>query len=340
MLEQVSGYLAGAGPTDGIDPDKAWHRLTGGMKMKTREGIILNSKYKRFLAAATAGVMLFTLFSIGPVRATAADMLKIFRVDKIQTIAINPSELNQLETLFREQGGRVDIKNFGTVESTGKITATPATLGEAGQAVDFSLWVPGQIPAGYAAPVYSKINGTVLTFNLDTGSINSMIKSMGGNQFLPGELNGKTFTLQVPNAVVAEYKKDDGSGAIIVGQSRSPEIKVPAGVDENLIKDALLSIPALPESLRKQISAINDWQHTLLIPNINGSTTEVAVNGNDGAFIRTPADGGNHRHRGNNPELEQQQVNSLVWQDGGVIYMISGNGLTVEQALSMASTMR
>lgn len=335
-MAQASKTLAEAGSGIEVHPEKAWRRIQQDIKAHQGEEIVMKRKYKPFLAAAVAGITLFVLFSIGPVRATAADMLKIFRVNKIQTIAINPSDFSQMETLFREQGGRVDIKNFGTVESTGKITATRVTLEQARQAVDFDLAIPGQIPQGYAAPVYTKLNGAVMKFNLNISNINSMLKSMGGSQYLPEEINGKTFTLGIPNSVVAEYKKDDGTGGIIVGQSRSPEIKVPSGVDENLIKDALLSIPAMPESLRKQISAINDWQHTLLIPNVNGSTTEVTVNGNDGAFIKAPA--GEGGRSGDSSGLEQ--VNSLVWQDDGVIYMISGNNLDVEQALSIASTMR
>jgi hypothetical protein len=132
----------------------------------------------------------------------------------------------------------------------------------------------------------------------------------------------------VPDAVSARYQTPDGSGELFLAQARSPEIQVPSGVDENAVRDALLSIPVLPENLRKQLAAINDWQHTLLVPNINGSTTQVTVNGEEGVFIRSNAGSGHG------------QTNSLVWHDNGVIRMLCGNNLALEQATAIASSMK
>jgi hypothetical protein len=155
LLERARDIIDDAGKNQEIDVDKAWRRFRGKIVKENNlfaEGKITMKKYGKIAAAAVAGVALFTMFSFGPVRAMAADMLKIFRVDKIQTIAIDPSDLNQLETIFREKGGKVDIRNFGTVESTGKITGVQATLEEARNAVDFSLAVPGEIQ-GFPLPL-------------------------------------------------------------------------------------------------------------------------------------------------------------------------------------------
>ncbi len=332
LLERARDIIDEAGKDEEIDVNRAWRRLSreisGEKYFYAEEKIAMKQRYKKMAAAAVAGAALFAMFSFGPVRATAADMLKIFRVDKIQTIAINPSDLTELETIFREKGGKVDIRNFGTVESTGKVTATKATLDEAGKAVDFPLSMPREIPEGYTAPVYTVYKGMQINFNLNTEAINSSIKSLGGDKFLPRELDGKTFSLRVPDAVNAEYKSSDGGRELLLAQARSPEIRVPSGVDENTVRDALLSIPVLPDNLRKQLAAINDWQHTLPVPNINGSTTEVTVNGEEGVYIKA------------NAGHEQRQVNSLVWHDNGVIRMICGDDLTLDQATAIASSMK
>lgn len=343
FVDRARGIIGEAGGDVAVDGRKAWRRLCREMDMGKSEHkevvFIMKSKYKKAVAALATGAALFTLFSFAPVRATAADLLKIFRVDKIQTIAIDPADMRQLEDVLRKQGGKADIRNFGAVESSGHMSTSKVSLEEARKAVDFPLSLPADAPAGYTAPVYTRLTGTEVSFNLNAGNINSTIKALGGDKFLPAELNGKTFTLKVPNAVTAEYKSADGSKTLFVGESKSPEIQVPSGVDENAVRDALLSIPVLPENLRSQLAAINDWQHTLLIPSIDGSTTEVAVNGSQGVFMQSPA--GNYQHGDQNGQGSAgRQINSLIWQDNGVIHIISGEALSQEQAAAVASAMK
>jgi hypothetical protein len=114
-----------------------------------------------------------------------------------------------------------------------------------------------------------------------------------------------------------------------VGQSRSPEIKTSSDVEVKTIRDALLSIPALPDSLRKQLQAVDDWKHTLLIPNVDGSSQEVAVNGTTGVFIA----GGADRNGGTG-------TGSLIWQQNGVVYVMAGAGLDLDTALNLAGQMK
>jgi len=349
-MDRAIGIVDDAGKSVPVDTQAAWRRFCREVdmgKVEHKEVVfIMKNKYKKAVAALATGAALFTLFSFGPVRATAADMLKIFRVDKIQTIAIDPSDMSQLEEVLRQQGGKADIRNFGTVESSGHISASKVSLDEAKKAVDFSLSLPGEETEGYTTPVYTRLTGTEVSFNLNADNINSTIKALGGDKFLPDELNGKTFTLKVPNAVTAEYKSADGSKTLILSESRSPEIQVPPGVDENAVRDALLSIPLLPENLRNQLAAINDWQHTLLIPSIDGSTTEVTVNGSQGVFMQSPVQnsrpGKIYRHHAgeNSMDTAGRQINSLIWQDNGVIHIVSGDQLSQEQATAIASAMK
>lgn len=94
------------------------------------------------------------------------------------------------------------------------------------------------------------------------------------------------------------------------------------------IRDALLAMPFLPDSLRTQLSSINDWQRTLVVPNVGGSSQEVDVAGAQGVFIKPP--------EGNS---KGSDISSLVWQRDGVVYAVSCN-LTLEQALDIADLMK
>jgi hypothetical protein len=164
-----------------------------------------------------------------------------------------------------------------------------------------------------------------MNLTLDTVNINKMIQSFGSDKLLPDDLNGKTFTVNIPAQVTAKYKGLEND-TIIVGQSRSPELIAP-GSDVLAIRDALLALPILPDNLRSQLASIDDWQHTIIVPNVDGSSQEVKVNGAEGVFISQP-DGS-----------DTEDISCLVWQKDGVVYAVSGR-LTMEQALDTASLMK
>lgn len=285
----------------------------------------------RYRMAATAAVMVLALgitFSFGSVRTAASELLTIFRVEKVKTVSITPSDISRIEKAIRDGAGQVDIENFGKVEFNGKQSSSRVTLEEARGAVDFQLKLPISLPDGYREQEFYKNSGGALNLTLDTEKTNQIIKSLGSEKFLPDELNGKTFTVKIPATVNARYAGPNDSH-IFIWQGRSPELTA-SGVDVVSIRDALLALPFLPDNLRNQLAAINDWQHTFLIPDFGGTSREVDVAGSQGVFITPPADGSAERR--DNP-------NSLIWQKNGVVYAISGH-LTLEQALQMAASMK
>lgn len=284
-------------------------------------------KYKKAAVAAAMVLALTVSFSFGSVRGFAADLLTIFRVEKVQAINISPEDMAQMEKAFREGSGNVDVDSLGKVEVTGKQQFRQATLDEVRQAVDFTVKLPAT-PVGYNGPNMGITSGFSVNLTLDTEKVNAMLQSMGSKELLPKSLNGRTFSLKSPAAVMAEYSSNDGTQkTLAIAQSRSPELKVPNGTDILALRSALLSIPALPDNLRRQLEAVTDWQHTALIPNIQGSSTEVMVNGVQGLFITQP-------------DHANVNMSGLVWQQNGVIYMVGGEEITLEQAKAIASQMK
>ncbi len=279
----------------------------------------------KYRAAATAAAVLLVLavsLSFAPLRSAAGELLTIFRVERVKTVDISPSDLASIEKAIRDGSGQVDIENFGKVEFNGSQASGRASLEEARAAVDFQLNLPEVLPGGFSTPEIYKHSGGTMNFTLDTENANQILKAFGSEKLLPPELNGKTFTVQIPAQITADYRSQDLK-RVFIGMGRSPELVAP-GSDVLQIRDALLALPFLPESLRSQLASINDWQHTFVVPNIGGSSQEVVVAGIQGVFIKPPQS-----------EAGGSGTASLVWQKNGVVYTVSGS-LTVQQALEIA----
>jgi hypothetical protein len=329
----LAGYMSSLGRGE-VDTGAAWNRFKGEYKFRQeskkykgdkKEGVL--TMLSRYRVAATAAVMVLALafsFSFGAVRTAASELLTIFRVEKVQTISITPEDMTSIEKAMREGTGAVDVDNFGKFEFNGNQETVKATMDEAKRTVDFPIKLPAGI-TGYSGPeIYLNAGGT-MSLTLDTVNINKMIQSFGSNKLLPDDLNGKTFTVNIPAQITAKYKGLENN-TIIVGQSRSPELIAP-GADVLAIRDALLALPFLPNNLRSQLASIDDWQHTIIVPNVDGSSREVKVNGAEGVFISQPEGS------------KTDDISCLIWQKDGVVYAVSGR-LTMEQALDTASTMR
>jgi hypothetical protein len=243
----------------------------------------------------------------------------------VQTVSITPEDMASMEKAMRDGTGSVDIENFGKFELTGEQKHEKTTMEAAQDAVDFRLNLPAGLPGGYNGPEIYLDSGGTMNFTLDTVNINQLLKSFGSEKLLPDELNGKTFTVVMPPQITAAYN-GAGNREVVIGQCRSPELLAP-GSDVMAIRDSLLALPFLPDNLRSQLASINDWQHTLIVPSIEGSSQEVSVSGSQGVFIKSP------------DSSEADHISSLIWQKDGVVSAISGS-LTLEQAQEIAGMMK
>lgn len=289
-------------------------------------------QYRGIAAAACFVLAVAVSLSFAPVRTLASNFLSIFRVNNFQTVTISSDDLSQIQQTLRAGAGKVTLGNLGQVEMTRTGANGGVTLAEAKQSVDFPLLLPQTLPSGYTLQGYQRIAGTTLNFTLDTQKTNDVLKSFGATTLLPDTLNGQTFTAQIPVVISAAYS---GSGNLTISQTRSPQLTTASSADINTIRDAVLALPFLPENLRRQLGSINDWQHTFVVPNINGSSQNVTVAGSPGVFISAPQEAGKTQEV--NPKSAVR--NALLWQTDGVVYAITGN-FSLEQGLSIANSMK
>lgn len=314
-------YAAAAGSKSAL---QAWQRFSSRHDSAVAEekgACVVRSK-KLWAAVATAAALVIA-FSFGPVRSLAGEFLNIFRVERLQVINITRQDMAQLEKVL-ERGGTVDLKTFGLVTVSGRQEERTVSATEARQAVDFPVRLPARLPAGYGPAGLHLVTPLTVSFSLQVENINAFLRSLGAAHLLPANLEGKTFTIKSYPTIVATYNRD--GRMLHVAQSRSPELLVPPGVDIMAVRDALLNIPGLPENLRRQLAAISDWQRTLPVPAFAGNETEVTVNGRPGVFVAPP-------------EANRYEPSYLIWQQNGILYIISGP-VTRDEALATAISMR
>ncbi|WP_227762036.1 zf-HC2 domain-containing protein [Zhaonella formicivorans] len=308
-----------------INREAAWEKLvvaTDYRENSVRKGVLtMFNKYKKAVAVAAGVAVLSGALSISSVRSFAADFLNIFRVEKIQTISINADDLNELRWRLSGSEGQFNLDNFGEFIVANKQESRELTLEQAKEEAGFAF----RVIAGYEQQVERvfKEGGNQVSLKLHVDKVNAVIKSLGGKELLPDGLEGKEFTITIQDAYMTDYFDAQTKTGFTHGQMQSPQLAVPKGVDVLALRKALLELPFLPDNLRKQLAAVEDWQHTVLIPDLNGSSQEVAVDGTQGVFISNKG----------------SSYGTLIWQKDGVINMLQGN-FSLEKALDLAGRLR
>ncbi len=295
-----------------------WNRLQSSLRP---------ARYRPAIIAMAAVLTLAIGLSFGSVRAAAGRFLGVFRVNRFQVVTVTPADLSRIEAAVRQGAGAVKIANLGDIEFSSAGPRGLVSLTQAKQAVDFQLRLPSAMPEGLQLQGLTAEPSGTLHLTLDVVKANQLLKSLGGTKMLPAELNGQTFSVTVPAAIDAQY---GGSRTLHVLQARSPELDMPGDTSAESVRDAVLGMPFLPDSLKRQVASVNDWQHTFLVPNVQGSTQQVTVDGTDGVYITAPS-----QYKGEVPGAG----NVLVWQKDGVVYAIVGE-FSLEQGLQIGNSMR
>ncbi|MBT9173615.1 MAG: hypothetical protein DDT21_02016 [Syntrophomonadaceae bacterium] len=299
----------------------------------TRRFVNMFQRYKWFAGAAASVLALALFLSWAPGRSLAAQFLNIFRMERIQVVEITPEDMAQLaELLDGFEGidgpaGEVDIRNFGRVRV--EHPADTAWIAEADPAqVEELSGLNLNLPATLAGRDRTEIiieQPPTITFTPDVENLNSYLRTHS-NVLLPPALAGQSITFNIPPLVRAQYGQADQGFALYA--ARDLTIEVPQDVDLASLRLALIRLPFLPENFRRQLAAIEDWRHTLPIPEIVGRryllAGETMVNGNQGVYFIDGAD-------------DRGDV-ILAWRQGDSWRAISG--LPLEEALLAAAEVR
>ncbi len=280
--------------------------------------MILKHKWVSGLAAAALALTL--VFGWAPGRSLASQFLSIFRMEKIQVVKFTPQDVAELERLLNGQAGEVDIRNFGRVEV--QWPDRPALEVDPSQ-VEELTGLKLEVPVTLVDLKREEIlvdQGAVIRITPDVEKINTYLKRHG-DVLLPESLKGQSFVIKIPPVVQARYS---GPGRFVLFLAAGDlTIEAPAGVDVLALRQTLLSLPVLPDNLRRQLAAIGDWQRTLPIPDIQEMPArEVTVNGGQGVYF--------------SPDDKSPGI--LVWRQDNSWRAIQG--LPLEKALQAAAEVK
>jgi len=313
-------------------PAKAWAMFATDSETapaQQKGGVFtLLKRYHKAAVVATLVVAMVGILGFTPLGSAAAELLKIFRVEQIETITLSAADLEQIRSVIGSGNGDINLDNFGKVEvvGNGEYRAEPVSIDVARQKANFPVKELRGLPFAYDNSEIMYAEPQQLKFTLDVANTNAVIKTFGGKNLLPDSVDGKTFTIKTPGMVMMNYYSGEGPATryLHIIQTQSPEIIVPDGTDVDSIWKALVDLPVLPENVRKQLLSVQDWQHTMLIPGYEGLTKEVMVNGNQGVFIASPNKDG---------------ASSLIWKENDLLYVISGNH-SLAEAQQIAAALR
>lgn len=268
-------------------------------------------KIKKTVVAAALILSLILVGSVPSVQTAAANFLKVFRVQNVQTLVVNPDELVQIENALKNGNSDLDIDNFGSVKCEGK--SENISLGyDKLDSVGFSVKLPDGIDPQTGD--YSFCQTPVMQITPDVPKINQIITSLGSNYLLPESLDGQTFSLKTGASLVATYQD------FRVIQGPAPELEVPENVSVADVAEALTALPIWPENIKRQLAAVNDWEHTVLIP---GQDVQNATVNHQNAVL-----------------INDNNYPSIIWQEDGKIYSIedlSGHNLNL---IKLAESLR
>lgn len=287
--------------------------------------------------AGAAAAMAAGLLLAGPAIGSFAEgAIQSFRVQRVQAVTVDSAVIrSQFERLgFNEARLRDALRYRGPSEPTVTITS----VSDASTRSGLKLRAPSSLPRELASsqsrtvvvvgsPVEVTVDaGKLIALAHDAGAMDGTldrrIRELDGISFkgqsptgagiIWGDVPVPTDTRQASRQTVVG-EPDLGKGPIlIVGQFQAPQLDVPAGVNLDALKDAVIGSGLLPPEFVRAISGIRDWKTTLplLAPTGRGEVIrEVAVDGVT-AIVAT---------RTGNPLV------TVVWVRDGIVHGVASN---------------
>lgn len=318
---------------DRLEPAVDSSSIAGQRPKHNREkGVfVLFNRYKKLASAVAAVACLGILFSFAPVRSAAAQFLTIFRMQKVETMSVSVTDLNRIEQAFYNQSTNLDIDNFGKIENRQTGEYREVSRDEIDQVLDFKPKMPSYLPDSFRLRQDMSVRpANKVKFTLNVKNVNAVIKHLGGKYLLPGDLDGKSFTLSFYQSLklYADYSQGETHKSLSLLQTPSPEVRVPEGIDVDAVRKAILELPVIPEETKRKLASLKNWHNTLYVPQPSRGTTEqIAINGSSGVIIKETEGSGHGRI-------------ILMWQSDGLFFILEGSNLESSELLKVAESLK
>jgi hypothetical protein len=282
---------------------------------------------------AVALVLAFAVsFTFQPVRTLAGNLLALFRVQKIQFVEVNPSNIPDDEAL-EAMAGKLESVLQDQVEFTTDGEPQDVDVATARSMAGFVRF-PTAIET---TPRVTVKPGMHLWAIIDLPKIRALLSELGYEANLPDEIDGTEVSVDFDKLVMTTYGacrsdeiegKYDPAKCQVLLQMPSPTVEAPPELDVDQLGRAYLQMLGMSESEARRFSERVDWTTTLVVPvpqSINLSYQEVSVDGVTGTWVSSARSG--------------QRQYALTWIKGGIVYGLTGVG-SLEDALAVANSLQ
>lgn len=273
------------------DQSRIWENIKSHSinRRKEQRGV----RIKKAAMAAVIVISLGFIGSIPSVQSAAANFLQVFRMQEVDTITIGPNDMAQIERALSQGGETINVENFGSIRAVGESEERVLAEDELSQ-LGFDVKLPAQMEGSAA---YSLQKMPVIEVRPKVENVNKLLASLGSEYELPMALDGQLCRIVMGDSLIVRYPD------LLLYEGPSPQIEVPAGVSVEKVAQAMVALPIWPDNVRRQLEAVNDWEHTLLIPS-SEKGQKVKVNGNNAVL------------------LNEAGHKALIWQENGTLYML------------------
>ena len=325
-----------AAPSHIAEPLHLVEPLRVGAPLKATRPTWYRSRISWLLGAVAA--ILIVLLILPGAGALADQFLSLFQVQQFQPVPTveRPDQLlNNVALLLR---------NFGTVQwGNGSDSAPTLTLttsnniADATKLVDFQPQLPTTLPAGVGhVPQFSISSGEDVTFTFDQAKTASYLQTTGQSSVpIPTSLTGAQFHITLSNGLAVVYYDHcdapaqdgtqhctSGSVNLALGEIPSPVITAEGNASFSDLRTFLLALPKLSPDLHNLIEHTDVNSGILPVPIPSGiDAQQVSVKGVQGLL------------------LSYGSANLILWQDHGLVYLITAYGTDNTQLLNTANSL-
>ena len=314
---QLVGAALAAPATRDLDTDAAWARLTTTTAAHVRPPSAGRTRWgtavRRPAIAALSAVVLVT----GAGVAAANDWLPIFQTERVDPVEVTSTELVQVP----------DLSAYGDLEVTQEPeTAQVADAAAAEEATGLAVPEVGDLPGGVTGdPAYQTAGATSATFTFSAAKAAQAAAAEG--EVLPPPppgLDGSSLRLDAGPGVAAMWSQPTGVPTLVVARVVAPKV-YSSGLPFETVRDYLLSLPGLPDSLADQLRDLSADGGTLPLPvPAELVTTSTATVGEAEATVLESRNG---------------LFAGVVWVEDGVMTGVAGT-LSADELLSVAGGLR
>ena len=291
-------------------------------------------------AASLAAAVIAISLLFPATRSFAQRLLATLRVQKVQTLALDFSSLDNPGNRGLQQALQQMISEK-VVVTTDERELPAASRDAASQLAGFSVRL---LSSRTDAPAFRVSGAHAFHTVVDRARLQDLMDQAGRpDLILPATLDGAPLSVQIPRGVEVSYgncKHEEPpqtasssvtpatptNPCLVLIEAPSPVVNYPSDLNLQQLAETALQLAGMNPVQARQFCQTVDWKSTLVlpIPPMVRSTETVSVNGAQGTLLHFPS--------------HDRPSYALIWVDGGMIYSLIGWG-EPSSAVQLASSL-